>query len=69
MHLDKPSLAKHLQNPALKGYAVLQKISFAPTESSLGRWGGLGRKAYATLRRSRARLGTGGSASTNDSLP
>ncbi len=34
MHLDKPSLAKHLQNPALKGYAVLQKIFFAPAESS-----------------------------------
>lgn len=34
MHLDKPGLAKHLQNPALKGYAVLQKIFFAPTESS-----------------------------------
>jgi pimeloyl-ACP methyl ester carboxylesterase len=34
MHLEKPSLAKHLQNPALKGYAVLQKIFFASTESS-----------------------------------
>jgi pimeloyl-ACP methyl ester carboxylesterase len=34
MHLDKPSLAKHLQNPDLKGYQVLQKIFFAPTQSS-----------------------------------
>jgi pimeloyl-ACP methyl ester carboxylesterase len=34
MHLDKPSLAKHLADPNLKGYAVLQKIFFAPTESS-----------------------------------
>lgn len=34
MHLDKPELARHLQNPALKGYAVLQKIFFAPTDSS-----------------------------------
>jgi pimeloyl-ACP methyl ester carboxylesterase len=34
MHLDKPSLAKHLADPALKGYAVLQKIFFAPTASS-----------------------------------
>ena len=34
MHLDKPSLAKPLQDPGLKGYAVLQKIFFAPTESS-----------------------------------
>jgi pimeloyl-ACP methyl ester carboxylesterase len=34
MHLEKSSLAKHLQNPALKGYAVLQKIFFAPTDSS-----------------------------------
>jgi pimeloyl-ACP methyl ester carboxylesterase len=34
MHLEKPSLAKHLQDPSLKGYAVLQKIFFAPTETS-----------------------------------
>jgi pimeloyl-ACP methyl ester carboxylesterase len=34
MHLDKPSLAKYLGDPNLKGYAVLQKIFFAPTESS-----------------------------------
>jgi pimeloyl-ACP methyl ester carboxylesterase len=34
MHLEKPSLAKHLGDPNLKGYAVLQKIFFAPTESS-----------------------------------
>jgi pimeloyl-ACP methyl ester carboxylesterase len=34
MHLDKPSLARHLVNPSLKGYAVLQKIFFAPTSSS-----------------------------------
>ena len=34
MHLDKPSLARHLGDPALKGYQVLQKIFFAPTESS-----------------------------------
>src|SRR5262247_3220037 len=34
MHLEKPSLAQHLGNPTLKGYAVLQKIFFAPTSSS-----------------------------------
>ena len=34
MHLEKPSLAKHLGDPNLRGYAVLQKIFFAPTESS-----------------------------------
>jgi pimeloyl-ACP methyl ester carboxylesterase len=34
MHLDKPSLAKYLADPELQGYAVLQKIFFAPTESS-----------------------------------
>ena len=34
MHLEKPSLAKHLQDPKLQGYAVLQKIFFAPTPSS-----------------------------------
>jgi len=34
MHLEKPSLTRHLGDPALKGYAVLQKIFFAPTASS-----------------------------------
>jgi pimeloyl-ACP methyl ester carboxylesterase len=34
MHLDKPSLAKYLRDPELQGYAVLQKIFFAPTDSS-----------------------------------
>jgi len=33
MHLEKPSLAKHLQDPSNEGYAVLQKIFFAPTPS------------------------------------
>ena len=34
MHLEKPSLARYLGDPTLKGYAVLQKIFFAPTRSS-----------------------------------
>lgn len=34
MHLEKPSLSKYLNDPALTGYAVLQKIFFAPTASS-----------------------------------
>ena len=34
MHLEKPSLAKYVADPKLQGYAVLQKIFFAPTESS-----------------------------------
>src|SRR6516165_4297351 len=34
MHLDKPSLAKYHGDPNLQGYGVLQKIFFAPTESS-----------------------------------
>ena len=34
MHLEKPSLAKFLQDPNLKGYEILQKIFFAPTTSS-----------------------------------
>ena len=34
MHREKPSLAKPLCDPSLQGYAVLQKIFFAPTESS-----------------------------------
>jgi len=34
MHLEKPSLARPLGDPTLEGYAVLQKIFFAPTSSS-----------------------------------
>ena len=34
MHLDKPSLARPIHDPTLKGYEVLQKIFFAPTETS-----------------------------------
>jgi len=34
MHLGKPSLAKHLNDPTLKGYEILQKIFFAPTDTS-----------------------------------
>src|SRR5262245_8169553 len=34
MHLEKPSLARYLGDPTLKGYAVLQKIFFAPSPSS-----------------------------------
>jgi pimeloyl-ACP methyl ester carboxylesterase len=34
MHVEKPSLAKYLGDPTLQGYAVLQKIFFAPTETS-----------------------------------
>jgi pimeloyl-ACP methyl ester carboxylesterase len=34
MHLNKPSLARPLQDTSLKGYEVLQKIFFAPTETS-----------------------------------
>jgi pimeloyl-ACP methyl ester carboxylesterase len=36
MRLEKPTLARHLADPTLKGYAVLQKIFFAPTSSSQG---------------------------------
>ena len=34
MHLEKPSLAKHIQDPQNRGYAVLGKIFFAPTATS-----------------------------------
>ena len=33
MHLEKPSLARHLQDPSNKGYSVLQKIFFTSTPS------------------------------------
>jgi len=34
MHLEKPSLAKHIQDPTNRGYDVLKKIFFAPTTTS-----------------------------------
>jgi len=34
MHLEKPSLAKHLQDPANQGYDVLKKIFFTSSPSS-----------------------------------
>lgn len=34
MHLEKPSLARALSDPTLTGYAVLQRLFFAPTASS-----------------------------------
>jgi pimeloyl-ACP methyl ester carboxylesterase len=34
MHLEKPSLARYLSDPNLTGYARLQKLFFAPTDSS-----------------------------------
>jgi len=34
MHLEKPSLAKHLQDPANRGYDVLRKIFFTSSAAS-----------------------------------
>jgi pimeloyl-ACP methyl ester carboxylesterase len=34
MHLEKPSLAKHLEDPNLSGYEVLKGLFFAPSQSS-----------------------------------
>jgi pimeloyl-ACP methyl ester carboxylesterase len=34
MHLEKPSLAKHLGNPNYSGYEVLKGLFFAPSQSS-----------------------------------
>jgi len=34
MHLEKPGLQAYLNDPKLRGYAVLGKIFFAPSESS-----------------------------------
>jgi pimeloyl-ACP methyl ester carboxylesterase len=34
MHLDKPELAKHLADPTLNGYAILQKLFFTPSAAS-----------------------------------
>jgi len=34
MHLQKPTLARPMNDSTLRGYGVLQKIFFAPTESS-----------------------------------
>jgi pimeloyl-ACP methyl ester carboxylesterase len=34
MHLEKPEIAKYLNDPKLQGYDVLQKIFFAPSDTS-----------------------------------
>lgn len=34
MHLEKPSIAKYTQDPQYRGYGVLQKIFFPPSESA-----------------------------------
>ena len=34
MHLEKPSLAKYFNDPNLRGFSRLQKLFFAPTDSS-----------------------------------
>jgi pimeloyl-ACP methyl ester carboxylesterase len=34
MHLERPNLAAHLKNPNLRGYEVLGKIFFTPSEPS-----------------------------------
>lgn len=34
MHLEKPALAKHLADPTLRGYVVLQKLFFTPSQAS-----------------------------------
>jgi pimeloyl-ACP methyl ester carboxylesterase len=34
MHLEKPTLAKYFGDPSLKGYAILQKIFFTPSQAS-----------------------------------
>lgn len=34
MHLEKPSVGKYFQDPTLKGYEILQKIFFPPTDTA-----------------------------------
>jgi pimeloyl-ACP methyl ester carboxylesterase len=34
MHLEKPELANHLADPQLRGYMVLQKLFFTPSQAS-----------------------------------
>ena len=34
IYLEKPELAKHLADPNLRGYTVLQKIFFTPSQAS-----------------------------------
>ena len=48
MHLDKASLAKYFEDPKLQGYALLQKIFFAPTESSQAAGDGVHQEVGAT---------------------
>lgn len=60
MHLEKPVLAKHLGNPELKGCAVLQKIFFAPTQSSQAGRVDLHRTAHTAQGGPGARFGPAG---------
>jgi len=34
MHLEKPGLARYFKDPSLKGYSILQKIFFTPSQAS-----------------------------------
>lgn len=52
MYLDKPSLAEHIHNTALKGYEVLQKIFSPPTETSQAAGQRVHRTSHAASKRS-----------------
>ena len=65
MHLEKPTLAKPLNDATLRGYAVLQKIFFAPTESSQAAGQAFIDRLAQRRRRCRTGVGPGGRESPN----
>jgi pimeloyl-ACP methyl ester carboxylesterase len=67
MRLEKPSLARRLGDPTPKGYQMLQKLFFAPTESSQAE-GAAFIERLMRREKSGAHLGAGGGAGANGRL-
>ena len=68
MHLEKPSLAKFLNDPSLQGYAILQKIFFTSSEASQAAGAAFIERTHATQPGSRAHLRAGGGPGANGRL-
>ena len=69
MHLEKPSLAKHLGDPTLKGFAVLQKIFFAASPSSQAAGGAFIERPRPTQGGPRHTIGSRCRGCSNRSIP
>ena len=69
MHIEKPSLAKHLGDPTLKGFAVLQKIFFAASPSSQAAGGAFIERLTRRKEDSRHTIGRRCGGCSNRSIP